>query len=157
MFDTIFGLPVHTLVVHAAVVLLPLSALGAVIMGFSRRFSQRFGPVVVAVAGAGVVAAFISRASGEELAARVGSPEAHIQAGNLLPFVGLAMFVLVLALWLVDRPLTGARARRSVGIQILAVAVVAAAVITTGWTVRTGHTGAEAVWQAIVENTVPAS
>ena len=157
MLDTVFGLPVHSLVVHAAVVLLPLAALGALIMGFSARFSRRFGPLVVAVAAAGVVAAFISRASGEELAERVGNPEVHAQVGNLLPFIALGMFVVLLALWLLDRGLPGARPQRSLGIQVLGIVVIAAALITAGWTVRTGHTGAEAVWQAIVDNTTPGS
>lgn len=157
MLDTVFGLPVHSLVVHAAVVLLPLAALGALIMGFSARFSRRFGPLVVAVAAAGVVAAFISRASGEELAERVGNPEVHAQVGNLLPFIALGMLVVLLALWLLDRGLPGARPQRSLGIQVLGIIVIAAALITAGWTVRTGHTGAEAVWQAIVDNTTPAS
>ncbi len=157
MLDTVFGLPVHSLVVHAAVVLVPLAALGALIMGFSARFSRRFGPLVVAVAAAGVVAAFISRASGEELAERVGNPEVHAQVGNLLPFIALGMLVVLLALWLLDRGLPGARPQRSLGIQVLGIIVIAAALITAGWTVRTGHTGAEAVWQAIVDNTTPAS
>lgn len=157
MLDTVFGLPVHSLVVHAAVVLVPLAALGALIMGFSARFSRRFGPLVVAVAAAGVVAAFISRASGEELAERVGNPEVHAQVGNLLPFIALGMLVVLLALWLLDRGLPGARPQRSLGIQVLGIVVIAAALITAGWTVRTGHTGAEAVWQAIVDNTTPAS
>ena len=143
--------------VHAAVVLLPLAALGALIMGFSARFSRRFGPLVVAVAAAGVVAAFVSRGSGEELAERVGNPEVHAQVGNLLPFIALGMLVVLLALWLLDRGLPGVRPQRSLGIQVLGIVVIAAALITAGWTVRTGHTGAEAVWQAIVDNTTPAS
>lgn len=157
MLDTVFGLPVHSLVVHAAVVLLPLAALGALIMGFSARFSRRFGPLVVAVAAAGVVAAFVSRGSGEELAERVGNPEVHAQVGNLLPFIALGMLVVLLALWLLDRGLPGVRPQRSLGIQVLGIVVIAAALITAGWTLRTGHTGAEAVWQAIVDNTTPAS
>lgn len=150
MTDTIFGLPTHTLVIHAAVVLLPLAALGGIIMGFSQRFSVRFGPVVVAVAAVGTVAAFGSRISGEELAKRVGNPEAHAQAGSLLPFIAVGYFVVLLLLWLLDR-----RGRRDLLTQIVAVLVIAAALIVTGWTIRTGHSGAEATWKAIVDNTQP--
>ncbi len=32
LFDTVFGLPLHPLAVHAAVVLVPLAALGALAM-----------------------------------------------------------------------------------------------------------------------------
>ncbi len=150
MSDTIFGLPTHTLVVHAAVVLLPLAALGAVIMGFSRRFSVRFGPVVVAVAAAGTVAALASRISGEEFAERVGNPEVHAQAGAILPFIAAGFLVAVVLLWLLDR-----RGARDLGTQIVAVVVIVAALVVTGWTIRTGHTGAEATWKAIIDNTQP--
>jgi hypothetical protein len=150
MSDTFLGLPTHALVVHAAVVLLPLSALGAIIMGFSQRFSVRFGPVVVAVAAVGTVAAFASRISGEELAARVGNPEVHAQAGSLLPFIAVGFLAVAVLLWLLDR-----RGRRDLGTQIVAVVVIVASLILIGWTIRTGHTGAEATWKAIIDNTRP--
>ncbi|MFM1967068.1 MAG: hypothetical protein RL134_2793 [Actinomycetota bacterium] len=150
MTDTIFGLPTHTLVVHAAVVLLPLAALGGIIMGFSQRFSTRFGPVIVAVAAVGTVAAFVSRVSGEEFAERVGNPEEHAEAGELLPFIAVGFFVVLLLLWLLDR-----RGRRDLLTQIVGVVVIAAALVLTGWTIRTGHSGAEATWKSIVENTQP--
>lgn len=150
MSDTIFGLPSHTLVVHAAVVLLPLAALGAVIMGFSQRFSLRFGPVVVAVAAVGTVAAFASRISGEEFAERVGNPEEHAEAGELLPFIAVGFLVALVGLWLLDR-----RGARDLVTKIVAVVVIIAALIVTGWTIRTGHSGAEATWKAIIDNTQP--
>lgn len=150
MSDTIFGLPTHTLVVHAAVVLLPLAAVGAVIMGFSQRFSLRFGPVVVVVAAVGTVAAIASRVSGEEFAERVGNPEVHAQAGSVLPFVAAGFLVAVVLLWLLDR-----RGARDLGTRIVAVVVIVASLAVTGWTIRTGHTGAEATWKAIVDNTQP--
>lgn len=142
--ETLLGLPAHPLMVHAPIVLLPLAALGAIIMGFSARFSLRFGPLVTAVAGVGVVTAGLAKISGEELAQSVGVSEDHMQAGDLLPFAAAAFFLLVLALWLLDR-----RGPRNLGIQILAVVVVAAAIIITGWVVRAGHTGAEMVWQNV--------
>jgi cell division protein FtsW (lipid II flippase) len=148
--DTIFGLPTHTLVVHAAVVLLPLAALGGIIMGFSQRFSVRFGPVVVTVAAVGTVAAFFSRVTGEEFAERVGNPREHAEAGQLLPFIAVGFFVVLLLLWLLDR-----RGRRDLLTQIVGVVVIVAALILTGWTIRTGHSGAEATWKSIIENTQP--
>ena len=150
MTDTIFGLPTHTLVVHAAVVLLPLAALGGIIMGFSQRFSVRFGPVVVTVAAVGTVAAFFSRVTGEEFAERVGNPQEHAEAGQLLPFIAVGFFVVLLLLWLLDR-----RGRRDLLTQIVGVVVIVAALILTGWTIRTGHSGAEATWKSIIENTQP--
>jgi Tfp pilus assembly protein PilN len=63
-----------------------------------------------------------------------------------MPLFALGLFAVTLALWLVDR--RRAR-RRALGTQILAVVVVAVAVLATGWTIRTGHTGSEMVWQGI--------
>ena len=144
--ETIFGLPTHPLVVHAVVVLLPLAALGGLIMGLSARFSVRFGPLVVAVAAAGVVSAFVARMSGEELSEVVSVSQVHVQAGTLLPFGALLFFILVLALWLLDR-----RGRREIPSQILAVLVIVAAVLLIAWVIRAGHTGAESVWQGIAQ------
>ena len=149
MWDTLAGLPLHPLVVHAVVVLLPLAAIGAVVMAVSHRLAVRFGPAIVVVAWVGAVSGFIARASGVELARRIGAPADHVAAGDLLPWFGLGLAVLVTALWLLDRGIPGSR-RRPLTVQILAVVVIAAAVITTGWTVRTGHTGSSATWQSVI-------
>ena len=119
-------------------------------MGFSQRFSIRFGPVVVAVAAVGTVSAFVSRVTGEEFAERVGNPREHAEAGQLLPFIAVGFFVVLLLLWLLDR-----RGRRDLLTQIVGVVVIVAALILTGWTIRTGHSGAEATWKSIIENTQP--
>jgi hypothetical protein len=146
VLDSIFGLPTHILVVHAAVVLVPLAAIGAIIMGFAPTFSVRFGPAVVVIAGAGVVSSILARQSGESLALLRGVSVDHQSSGSLMPLFALGLFAVTLALWLVDR--RRAR-RRALGTQILAVVVVAVAVLATGWTIRTGHTGSEMVWQGI--------
>ena len=62
-FDTIFGLPTHVLVVHFVVVLLPLAAIGAVIMAIKQRWSVRFGPIVVVIAFVGLGVTLPSRSS----------------------------------------------------------------------------------------------
>ena len=41
MFDTFLGLPVHALVVHAVVVLVPLAALGLIAIAVYRRGATR--------------------------------------------------------------------------------------------------------------------
>lgn len=154
LLDTVAGLPVHPLVVHAAVVLVPLAALGAVLMAFWRSFSRRFGVIVVIAAGVGAVASFVAKESGEQLAARVGEPEQHAELGDVLPLIAFALFVLVLVFWLFDRGVPENRPRPA-WLIALAVLMVIAAAVAVFWTVRTGHTGAEATWSAIVENTRP--
>ena len=68
----IFGLPLHPLVVHAAVVLIPLASLGALIVVVSARARERFGWLTVAFAVAAAGAAITAKLSGEALAESLG-------------------------------------------------------------------------------------
>jgi hypothetical protein len=144
----VLGLPLHPLIVHLAVVLLPLSALGAIAISFRPAWSKRFGIIVVAGALMGAVTALISRSSGQELALQVGAPAEHVNYGNLLPLVAFVFFAAVTIFWLLDRGIPGNR-RRPLGLKILAGFVVLISVGTIVWTALTGHSGAEAVWGSI--------
>ena len=48
-FDLVFGLPLHPLAVHAAVVLVPLVALAALVMTYLPSFSRRYGKFIFGV------------------------------------------------------------------------------------------------------------
>lgn len=166
MFDLIAGLPVHALVVHAVVVLLPLTVLGAVAIALVPRWSRRFGVLVVLGALAGLVAAYVAVESGEQLATRVGTPEPHFDIARWLTWFALGLFVVVTALWWADRLAgrgdqrlgnRGVAPARSGPTKALAVLTVVVALAAMVWTVRTGDSGARAVWAPIVENTTPGS
>ncbi len=144
----VLGLPLHPLIVHLAVIMLPLSALGAIAIASRSAWSKRFGVIVVAGALVGAVAAFISKSSGENLARQVGAPAEHVNYGNQLPVIALVFFLVVTIFWLLDRGIPGNR-RRPPGLMILAGIVIVVAVGTIIWTVLTGHSGAEAVWGSI--------
>jgi cytochrome b involved in lipid metabolism len=140
LFDTISGLPVHPLVVHGAVVLLPLSALGLLAVLLKPAWRERFGVLVVLGLVAGAVAAFVSVESGEALAARVGLPEEHGELGERLTFVSVVLAVVTM-LWYFA-------GRRSQVLSKLAgglAALLALAVLVL--TVMTGHSGAQAAWK----------
>lgn len=154
LFDTIGGLPVHALVVHAVVVLVPLSAIGAILMAARRSFSRRFGTIVVILAGIGAIASIVAKLSGEQLAERVGTPDPHASLGNVMPYFAIGLFVLVLVLWLVDRGIP-ANVSRPTWLVVFAVIVVIGAVVATWWTFRVGDSGARAVWEQIVKSTKP--
>ena len=152
--DTIFGLPTHVLIVHATVVLLPIAVLGAVVLVLRRSVIHRLGWITVLVAGVGTAAAWVSRGSGEQLASRVGYPQPHVDYGDDLPIHASVFFVLVLVYWLVARGIPGNRPRPW-WVIALAVAVLLGALGLLVSTVVTGHSGAEATWGAIIENTRP--
>ncbi len=59
MFDQINGLPVHALVVHAAVVFVPLLVLGAIAYAVVPRWRPRVGWAVVLLAIAAPAAVFV--------------------------------------------------------------------------------------------------
>ncbi len=145
------GLPVHTLVVHFAVVMLPLSAIAliAIILVPKWRGAFVWATIVGLIIGTG--AAIISKASGEQLAERIGLPVTHAKWGDLLPVIAILLIVTA-AVWLwLERRATrrdpSSATRIGSGPQ-LAVGIIALglAVITIGMTIVVGHTGASAVW-----------
>ena len=73
-FALIDGLPVHPLVLHAAVVFIPLTALGLIVMAVIPRFGARLGWLVSASGLVALGASFITKESGEALADLIGEP-----------------------------------------------------------------------------------
>lgn len=146
MFDTVWGLPVHVLVNHGVVVLLPLMAIITAAVAVVPRWR---GPAAwpVAVIDAGMVAlTFVARQSGEALQTRLGGQiaQAHAALGRNLIFFALAMFLASLVV---------AVTRRSQRATAGAVLAVVAGAFAVWWTVRVGHSGADAVWRDIVIST----
>ncbi len=157
------GLPLHALVVHATVVLIPLSALlviaFAVLPGW--RWLTRWPTALASVAV--VALALLSTQSGEALLeARpfllesdqlAEQLETHEERGDLLFQLSIPFAVLVLVgAW--SLPGTSALAsgrgaqesRLSVADKVLPVVLVLAAVGIIVLTVLTGDAGARAVW-----------
>jgi cytochrome b involved in lipid metabolism len=152
-FFTVTGLPVHTLVVHFAVVMLPLAgiALVAVILVPRWRGAFIWAAMVGLVIGTG--AAFISMESGQALAAVIGVPQKHSRWGDVLPWVGLLLLATALLwLWIVRRaPKQDPVPRISMGSGLQLVVSIVAILLTgiaTVMTIVVGHTGAEAVWSS---------
>lgn len=145
MFDTVTGLPVHPLVVHAAVVLLPLSALALIAMVFVPRLRRAYALPTVVGLGIGFVSAFIAKESGEKLAGRIGSPGEHAEYGDWLMPVSFGLFVLAAVWWFLQRrgETTATRAL-GLGSSLVAIATIAL-------TVLAGHTGAKAAWAGRLE------
>lgn len=108
MLDTVAGLPVHVLVVHAVVVFAPLAALAAIAyVALPRRRASLRVPTLV-LAAIGTAAAFIAAGSGEELEHRLyrlGQEDAalhvHTEAGDVARIVTVVFFLVVLVtlLW----------------------------------------------------------
>lgn len=154
MFDTITGLPIHPLVVHAVIVLLPLACLGAVLVAAKPSWNRSWGWVVLACSFIALGSAFVAKESGEKLESRVGRPWNHAEWGERLPIAAFGLFVLLAVLWWFDRK---QRDGRTVLTKVVAVLVVLAAAVTLVLTVKVGHSGATAVWGPVIESTTVGS
>lgn len=142
--EEVMGLPLHPLVVHAVVVLVPLAAVGTCVMASSGARSERYSPAVVFVGLMAVVSAFVARWSGQQLQpAAVSSEIQHFQLGNYLPWMVVAFFAFIVILAVMDWQNAGSRNAVGKIFAVICVLVAAAAVVLT---VMTGHTGAELVW-----------
>jgi len=149
MFDTIFGLPLHPLVVHATEVVVPTAALVVLLAAAWPRFRRwaRFLPLGLALAA--LILVPISTQTGETLEARVGGSaliQTHADlAEGLLPWTIALVVVAGVMLWRSYADRAPNRTPKWVTIVVIA----AAAVSSTGTVVqaiRIGHSGATAVW-----------
>ena len=156
------GLPLHPLVVHAAVVLGPAAALTAIAYAVLPRWRWLLRWPLVALAVGTVGAVFMSKLAGDALvderfgnatAALAEELQLHESRGTVLLWVSIAFLVLVLvAAVTVGGPsalASGAGARDSRGTAVTGVVlglVVVGAVALIAMTFLTGDTGARAVW-----------
>jgi len=139
----VFGLPLHPLVVHAVVVLLPLASIGLIVMASGIKRSKQYGGLVTLIAGVAMVSAFTAAASGRDLAARLGYGEQdHFTFGQWLQWVAVALFMATLALWLLDKKPSS----RGTAGGIVAIVGVVVALIGIAATVYVGHLGADLTW-----------
>lgn len=65
--DKLAGLPLHVLIVHFAVVLVPLAAIGLIATGWKAEWRKKYALAVALLAIAGAAAAFVAAQSGESL------------------------------------------------------------------------------------------
>ena len=157
MFDLITGLPVHPLISHAVVIVVPLAAIGALILTFIPKWRTTYSPLVLIAVLFSPISAFIATQSGEALSERVGLPKSHSTLGDRLAFVVLA-FAIVFSIWLaIER---SARVRKKVPKvlqQVIKVLVPILAIASLILTVLVGHSGAEASWKdRIAQTQIPA-
>jgi hypothetical protein len=162
--DEILGLPAHPLLVHGAVVLVPLAAAGVALIAFWPAARFRLGYAVLAIAAAGAMTAVLAQRSGGALEERVDETELieeHTELGETGTTAGVAVLVAAVAVVGTDLVLrrraspaadgsTRAAASRIPSIVVGAVALV----LATGGAAqiaRIGHSGAKAVWNATTD------
>jgi hypothetical protein len=154
VFDQIGGLPVHALVLHAAVVFVPLLALGAIVYAVVPRWRPRIGWAVFLLAIMAPIVTFVTRQSGLSFYDRVTARGISAAGKKILDDhmgFGKLTFLFTLALAIVTLVMVIATLRRSTPLPRvadlgLAVIMVALAAISGYYVFRTGDSGAHAVW-----------
>jgi hypothetical protein len=157
----IFGLPAHPLFVHSPVVLIPLTAIGAIAMAFSAAVRDRFGWLVLAIAVVAGLSTQLAIGSGQALRHSVPESAAlrqHAHTAETIRPLILLLFLAALAVMLFDRRARAAwpfaavsqpRAPGSVTRNALIVLTVLVAVGTTVRLFQIGDSGAKATWQRV--------
>jgi hypothetical protein len=155
--DTILGLPVHALVVHFAVALVPLAALGVIATAWRREWRHRYmlPLAVIAVVGAG--AAFAAAQSGESLehtvrdsaretgaSARFGE---HPEQGDRAEILAFAFALSAVGLYTIEQPSLKRFRIKSSFTTVGVAACTVLALLAFGSMVIAGHSGAELVWK----------
>ena len=154
MFNTIFGLPMHPLVVHATVVIVPAAAVTVAAAAVWPRFRAWASYLPLGLSILALILVPVSTQSGESLEHNL--PEtalierhAHL-ADGLLPWVAL---LVVAAALMFARDRLGRRSDevampRWIAGALIVIALVGA--VGTGVQVgRIGHSGAEAAWSGV--------
>ena len=165
--DQITGLPAHPLLVHIPVAMLPLAALGVVVLLARKAWYERYRWAVLVVAGIGTLGAILAASSGESLERQMRAKEGaeavreihdHAEAGDLARTLAIVFFV-VLALyvvlpWFLDRRNAAAVESGGSGPTApswmrpsLMVAVAITAIASMVTIVNAGHSGASRAWE----------
>lgn len=149
------GLPLHPLLVHGVVVLLPLTALAAVLAVFWPAARRRLGIVMPLGALLVLVLVPITVLAGESLEQTVGavpSVRAHEALGRMLLPWAIALFVATAAQWgwfRFGEPRVELRRTRTIVAVALGALVLAVAAGSVVLVVLIGDSGARSVWGSI--------
>jgi len=154
----VFGLPLHALVVHFAVVTVPAAALGLIALGWRPDWRRQYLLPLTALAVLGAVAAVITAASGEALqesvrdAARAAGSRArfgdHPEQGDVARNFAVLLALAAAGFYAVQQ--WGARwSLPSWSTRAAYLVTSGVAMLATVSIVVAGHSGAALVWKDV--------
>ncbi len=153
--NSLFGLPAHPLVVHAAVVMLPLAAVMTVCAAVWPRARKWWAPVALVMAIVATIAVGMAQQSGESLESHVDRTELvrdHTSKGDTVLPWAIAVMVMAAAVTAIDPiskryPRAKLTGRAGHAALIVVTSVVAVGAIYT--VIDVGHSGAKATWSEV--------
>lgn len=144
------GLPLHPLVIHAVVILVPLSALGGIAMSVFTWARKRYGSLVVVGAFGAAVSTYVAQIAGQWLytSREQNSPAAtaHAEIGGQLLLWVILLFVGTVVVMLAQRLIEQDKPAGRIALIVGAVITIVMAIVSVVQVIRIGHAGSVAVW-----------
>ena len=106
MPESVGGVPIHPLVVHAVVVLIPLTAFGVAVLSVVPKWRPRYGVLVAITGVVAAVLAPIAKLSGENLKDTLGETDLvnrHADLGTNVLYGAVPLAVMAVVLWWLGR------------------------------------------------------
>ncbi|APA97323.1 DUF2231 domain-containing protein [Nocardia seriolae] len=146
------GLPAHILLVHLIVVLVPLTALLAVLSAVWPAARRRFAWLVLALAALVAVMTPVTTEAGEWLERRVSRTadlHNHTRLGDTFIFFAIPLLIAAAALAFVHFRETRDRTPSRVVVAAVAVLTIATSAAATVQVYRIGESGAQSSWNGV--------
>jgi uncharacterized membrane protein len=151
MLETFLGIPLHPLLIHTAVVFVPLLVLAAIVYSLVPRLRARVGWLLVGLAVIAPLCTLASKLSGDAFRARLAGRgasasllsqvDAHRHLGTILTWVVAALGIIALLLVLLPA------VKRDKFVELgLIVLTVGLSLVSAWYVFRTGDTGAHIAW-----------
>ena len=169
MFDKLFDLPAHPLLIHAPIVLLPIAAIVTLVAAIKPDWRARASWWILGGLFVTLVLLFTAKESGEALidaydrangegSVDIEQHESLAEATFVITLIWTVMFAALTVLERVDRVRTGALAPVATNTAVrqgLSIIAAALGLLATVWLIRTGHEGAKSVWGPRVDILFP--
>jgi hypothetical protein len=149
----LWGLPAHALLVHAVVVLAPLTAVLEILCAFWPAARRRLVWLVVTFAGATTVLTPLTTGAGEWLFEQQAQAnpnlQDHAERGGWMIYFSVALLMVAFALAVLHVLEARSDAPKKVAAVVIAVVALLVGVSSIVTVARIGHTGAQSVWGGI--------
>jgi hypothetical protein len=154
VFETFFGLPLHPLVIHAAVVFIPLLIVAALVYVLAPQTRAKLNWAVVVLGVIAPLSALFAKLSGDAFRIRIvrrhlanaeilNNIDEHRHYGTITLYVAIALGLVALAAVLLP-----VLRQRTLAVWVpLAVVTVGLSAASAYYIFRTGDTAAHIVWQ----------
>jgi uncharacterized membrane protein len=153
--DSIDGIPLHPLVVHAAVVLVPLAALALIALGWKADWRRQYAFPIAVLALGGAAAAILAAATGSSLEASIRDAAGtrvrfgeHPEQGDSARLFAVLFAMGATGLWVLEawRERLKLQAWTSTAAYAASSVIGVIAILTM---VVAGHSGAALVWKDV--------